>query len=110
MQTQLQALAQLEELDRRIAALVDGDSPDALRHLTLTKAAIWEEVAESSRLSIWFKILLLRDGSQLEPVFEACVTTAQLLAKLSPLSQKLAQEAGENIIGGSDTGTFAFVP
>ena len=111
VQTQLQALAQLEELERRIATLVDSNSPDALQHLTLTKATIWEEVAESSRLSIWFKILLLRDESQLEPIFQACVITAELLAELSPLSQKLKLlESGGEGLSCIDTGTFAFVP
>ena len=40
--TQLQAIAQLEELEKRIAALGEGE--EALRHHTMTKQFIWDEV------------------------------------------------------------------
>lgn len=103
LQSQVQAIAQLEELEKRIALLEDG--AEALRHHTLTKQVIWEEITESSRLCVWFKLQLHRQG-KLEAMFRACVSITTILATLS---------ANLNLDGETDRLTvsstaFSFLP
>lgn len=106
LQNQIQAIAQLEDLEKRIAALENG--ADALRHHTLTKQVIWEEITESSRLCVWYKLQLHRQG-KLEAMFRACVTVASIISTLSAE----AAEAAEADDGGPSTvasTAFSYLP
>jgi Kip1 ubiquitination-promoting complex protein 1 len=105
LQTQIQAIAQLEELEKRIAALEDG--AEALRHHTLTKQVIWEEITESSRLCVWFKLQLHRQG-KLEAMFRACVNATSILGTLSAAAEASASDDSE--AGTVASTAFSYLP
>lgn len=107
LQSQIQAIAQLEELQKRIAALEDGRDTLSAHTLRLTKQVIWEEIAESSRLCVWFKLQLHRQG-KLEAMFRACVTVASIISTLSAAAEAAAvNDGGPGTVAST---AFSYLP
>lgn len=91
LQTQMQAIAQLDETDRRVRQS-DASKPELTRHLREARAVFREDVIESARLCAWYRVTLYSKWKQ-ELMFGACSYLMRLMLACS----------------ASDT-TFAYVP
>jgi hypothetical protein len=73
------------------------------QHTNETKRALWDDIAESSRQSVWYKLLLLQEGG-LETMYHACAAAASMLSQLSALSW--TQAAGQPTGSAADSQPF----
>ena len=77
----IQAIAQLEDIEKRISELGEGEG-EALRHHVLTKQIVWSDTMESCRLCVWYKMLLFR-ASKLEAMYQTCTAAVALMASFA---------------------------